>query len=352
MRTSLIVLGGLVLAAPVAAQSSVTLFGVVDAAISYGSGSSANRTQMSTSGNTQSRIGVRGTEDLGGGLKAGFWLEGGIANDSGVGLPSNTNNQASGSAGGGGLTFNRRSFVSLAGGWGEVRLGRDYTPQFWNLVIFDAFGVTGAGASQSFVGTNGMSVAGGFPAGARASNSISYLTPSVGGFHGQATAYLGENPSGTAVEDDGSGYGLRGGYTAGKFNVAVATSKTQYAAGDISQSNAGLSYDFGVAKLDAQLSRDKLGALEGEGYLLGVRVPLGVGLLRATLSQYQTDAAGDPRTRKLALGYVHALSKRTALYATAAHVSNAGTANQALNGATTGVGDSSKGFDVGVTHSF
>ena len=136
MKKSLIALAVLAASGAAMAQSSVTLFGIVDATYAYGSGSAGNKSQLTNSGYNSSRLGFRGVEDLGGGMSASFWLEAGVNNDNGSGANTSTNNQASGSTGGGGLTFNRRSTVSLNGGFGEVRLGRDYTPQFWNLTVF------------------------------------------------------------------------------------------------------------------------------------------------------------------------------------------------------------------------
>ncbi|MBS0426723.1 MAG: porin, partial [Proteobacteria bacterium] len=142
-------LAALAVAGVASAQSSVTLFGIVDASISgYSSKSNLymdplvyladplayfgqpgsvkqSKTALANSGYNTSRIGFRGTEDLGGGLAASFWLEAGISNDDGKKGIDN---------------FNRRSTVSLSGGFGEVRLGRDYTPTFWNDTVFDPFG--------------------------------------------------------------------------------------------------------------------------------------------------------------------------------------------------------------------
>src|SRR5205085_4224819 len=130
MKKSLIALAVMAAAGAASAQSSVTLFGIVDAAVSrYDSGGSGDAvTKLTNSGYNSSRLGFRGTEDLGGGTSASFWLEAGLANDDGQGAATNSNNQASGAgaavAGRQGLTFNRRSTVSLSGGWGEGRLGR------------------------------------------------------------------------------------------------------------------------------------------------------------------------------------------------------------------------------------
>src|SRR5208282_6343660 len=185
------------------AQSSVTLFGVVDTGLTHissnnvsngaGGTESANRTFQSDSGINSDRLGFRGTEDLGGGLKAGFWLEAGFNPESGSGSTTSLGNgaEASSATGGGGLTFNRRSTVSLIGqNWGEVRMGRDYVPTFWNSANTDPFGYNGIAevASYFIVPQGAMG-----PAAVRASNGFSYLTPAtLGGFFVQATYALGQ----------------------------------------------------------------------------------------------------------------------------------------------------------------
>jgi len=357
MKKSLIALAVLASAGAASAQSSVTLFGIVDATVQRVT-NGGKVWRLTNSGYNSSRLGFRGTEDLGGGNSASFWLEAGLTNDDGQGAGTNANNQASGAAAGGplvgkqGLTFNRRSTVSLAGGWGELRLGRDYTPQFWNLTVFDPFGTNGAGTTQTL-----NSIITGVTA-VRASNSIGYFLPgNLGGFYGQVQTYLGENgsPAG-ATSKDGNGIGLRFGYANGPFNVAAAMSRTKYAAGDVKQNNIGGQWDFGMAKAMGEYSSDKNGSVSGKGYTIGALVPVGAGEIRAAYSRYKVDTAGTPTSKKLALGYVHNLSKRTAVYATFARVSNSGGAaasvvpgtgagNPAANG-------SSNGYDFGVRHSF
>jgi predicted porin len=357
MKKSLIALAVLAAAGTASAQSSVTLFGIVDATLQRisNSGGGASVTRLTQSGYNSSRLGFRGVEDLGGGMSASFWLEAGMQNDDGRGFGTNTNNQASGggTATGGtqGLTFNRRSTVSLAGGWGELRLGRDYTPQFWNLTVFDPFGTNGAGTTQTLnsIITGVTSV--------RASNTIGYFLPgNLGGFYGQFQHYRGENASGAATSSDGNGNGIRVGFANGPFNVALATSKTDYAAGDVKQSNIGGQWDFGIAQLMGQYSVDKNGTAKGKGWLIGGLFPIGAGQIRAAYSEYRTDlgAGPDPKARKLALGYVHNLSKRTAVYTTYARVQNKnGSAAPVAAGAgNPGINASSSGLDLGIRHSF
>ncbi|CAN7287848.1 porin [Acidovorax sp. LjRoot66] len=350
MKKSLIALAVLAASGAAMAQSSVTLFGVVDATYAYGNGSVANRSQLTNSGYNSSRLGFRGVEDLGGGLSASFWLEAGLTNDDGRGGSTNTNNQTTGANGSGGLVFNRRSTVSLNGGFGEVRLGRDYTPQFWNLTVFDPFGTNGVGTTQTLNSSLGG------PTTIRASNAIGYFLPgNLGGFYGQVQYYMGENLSNVANKKDGNGLALRAGWANGPLNVAGALSQTKYLNADIKAANIGIQYDFGIAKAMAHVNRDDIkNGNEGTGWLIGALVPVGAGEIRVSYSTYEIDVANaaDPRSNKFALGYVHNLSKRTAVYATAAAVKNKNGAAQALNGSVTAAGRNSSGYDFGIRHSF
>lgn len=346
MKRYILLLSSIGLSASALAQSSVTIFGVVDATVAYGSGSIANRTQLAQSGNFASRLGFRGTEDLGGGLKAGFWLEAGMNNGDGAGIVTNTNNQSTGSSGGGGLTFGRRSTVQFAGPWGELRLGRDLTPQYWGYLKGDPFGNVGVGAAVNYT----ASITG--PTNTRASNSIAYFSPLLSGLSANLMHYFGENASGAATSRDGTGTGVRLAYTAGHLSVGAAFARTEYAAGDTYQRNIDAQWDFGSARLVGDLSRDRAGTVSAHGGSLGLIVPVGVGELKAAYSLHKTDAAGSPGTKKLAVGYVHNLSKRTALYATYATLRNSGGAAFALNGAVTAPNQSSSGLDLGLRHNF
>ncbi|NML48389.1 porin [Ramlibacter sp. G-1-2-2] len=363
MKKSLIALAVMAAAGAASAQSSVTLFGIVDATLAWGKGNgagSSHRFQLTNSGYNSSRLGFRGTEDLGGGLSASFWLEAGVNNDDGTGSNTNTNNQTTGTstatAGTQGLTFNRRSTVSLAGNWGEVRLGRDYTPQFWNRTIFDPFGTNGVGTAltqavgTSLTGQNAV----------RASNSIGYFLPArLGGFYGQAQYYAGENQSNSGANHrDGTGYAARVGWASGPFNVAGAVSYTRNSVvGGIHQNNIAGQWDFGVAKLMGQYEADSVGATDGRGWLIGGLIPVGPGEIRIAYSSFKVDfnaspAVASPESSKWALGYVHNLSKRTAVYTTYAHQSNKNGSALGLNGALTGVNESASGLDIGIRHSF
>ena len=353
-RSTLLTLPLLAWSAAASTQSSVSLYGVVDTLVGIGRGSVADRVQLMNSGNLTTRLGFRGTEDLGGGLAAGFVIEGGVMTDNGLGFATNANNQpatAGAAPASQGFTFNRRSTVSLMGPFGELRVGRDYVPSYSNMNLFDAMGNAGVGTSISAL----LGVTSRAPNGIRASNSVGYFLPSgLGGFYGNAMVALGENARGTgaATQDDGNYWGLRLGYAKGPLNVAASTGRMKFASGDMRPGNVGIRYDFGGVVGTFEYIDERIGSVVGRGIQTGVEVRVGVGVARASYGNYKQRTGSEPFTAKLAVGYVHNLSKRTAVYATYARVNNRGGANYALNGSSTAANASSSGLDLGLTHSF
>jgi predicted porin len=134
MKKTLIALATLAAATGAMAQSTVTLFGGADLNVRSVTSGTNKFTGMAQDGIYSSRFGVMGTEDLGGGLKAGFHFEGGMNPDVGTSAK---------------FDFQRKSTIGLAGGFGEVRLGRDYTPFFTVAGIADPFGTNGVGSSYN-----------------------------------------------------------------------------------------------------------------------------------------------------------------------------------------------------------
>lgn len=343
-------------AGAVYAQSSVTVFGIIDTNVSYIKSSGNGSLQaLGTDGNLSSRLGFRGVEDLGGGLKAGFWLEAALNPDAGTGGSTNANNQTSGASTGSGLTFGRRSTVSLMGdSWGEVRLGRDYVPGFWNLSAFSAFGTNGVGSS-SFLSYP-------VPGAARitqvrASNSIGYHLPKMGGLYGQVMYAFGENSASGPTRDDGRVYGARLGYQTGPFDAAVGYTRTNISSvGNLTQMNVGGSYNFGVAQVMLLWNKNKVGATSTSTGTIGARIPLGQGHVRVAYSQVKASGYAnnnDLKANHMALGYVYDLSKRTALYANVARIDNKGNGkNFNLGNAVLTPGGTSTGAEFGVRHSF
>jgi len=389
MKKSLIALAVLAASGASFAQSTVTLYGAVDAGwTQYKSGA----TKVTGMGNSQlgsSLIGFRGEEDLGGGLKAIFKLEGGLANDSGAGKASNSNNQASGGgvtagaatgqAGAQGLDFGRYAHVGVAGSFGEVRLGRDYTSAFqWGVAAADVFGTNGPADASAMMLNVGASNKQATTSGA--SNMIGYITPKMNGFEAKLQAFFGENKSDSttagsqAKAGDGTSVAIR--YVEGPLMVGYGTQKTKGTVsaavpgtsvatnGDYSQSGLSASYNLGVAKVIFTNAKETLVKVVGAEIsnntnLFGVVVPMGAINFKASFatSTQNSGAAGaaDTKGTLLGLGADYALSKRTTAYTTYAKVSNkdGGASFSAGNSALSTVADnSSTGFAVGIKHNF
>jgi len=341
MKKSLLALAALTAFAGLAsAQSSVTLFGIVDLnARNVKNGSAGSLKTLSQDGNASSRIGFRGVEDLGGGLRAGFWIEGAINPDTG----------------GTTQTWQRRSTVSLLGGFGEIRLGRDYTPTFWNYTVFDPFGTNGVGnmlATTSVLGSGATTQV-------RASNTIGYFLPAMGGLYGQAQVAAGEGVAGNKY------FGGRIGYAAGPVNVAVAYGKTDRDGAmvdDYTDMNVGASFNVGFMTIMGNLSKREYSTQDQKTGLIGVTVPLGAGTLKASFIKSAGTSAGaltdQYEATQMSVGYVYDLSKRTALYTHASRINNDGNATNGANftiaGGPAGIGrgQTSTGYEFGIRHSF
>jgi predicted porin len=377
MKKSLIALAALgAFAGAASAQSSVTMFGVVD--LNVMSVDNGSRTySMGTDGMASSRLGFRGTEDLGGGLKAGFWLEMGIAPDTGRngGTWGNGNaNPLTGAviADGNQLVFNRRSTLSLSNQWGELRLGRDYTATFWNWTVFDPFGTNGVGASTNLaLGSELQTALVGTTYGTlvRANNMVQYILPAGQfgpGLYGQAQIAAGENANGNKY------YGGRIGYAAGPFDVAGSYGLTDClntaCTIDLTAWNIAGSWNFGFMKLAAfygQMEADGTaggvaGNLSRDNWFVGVSAPFGQWNFKASYGGTNTDATGLAAAAngfdasQWAIGADYNLSKRTAIYGTWSSINNDNGSRFSVSNQASAVaaGGNSTGIQVGIRHSF
>ena len=338
MKKSLIALAVLAASGAAMAQSSVTMFGIVDVGVGHVSATNSV-SGVTQSGNSSSRLGFRGVEDLGGGLKAGFWLEGAVSPDVGTG--------AGGGASGPGFEFKRRSTVSLAGNFGEVRLGRELTAGYSKPSSYDVFGQVGLASFQ------GWSVT-------RVSNGVSYNTPgNLGGFFGTAHYGFGEVAGNNSA---GSYFGLAGGYENGPLSVSLAGDQlksTTAGASALKTFSVGASYDLGMVKPAFIYHTEKTGAVKNNSLMLAVSAPVGPGRLIGSYARYDLKNSSNDSSA-LAVGYVYNLSKRTAVYGTYAHMNNKNAAARNLNGVsgsfnsnvTVGAGENVDGYQVGIRHSF
>ena len=325
------------------AQSSVTLFGVVDLSANYIKNGNTSIKSMNSDMLNSNRLGFRGTEDLGGGLTAGFWLEGGLAADTGT--PS-------------GFNFTRRSTVSLSSKMGEIRLGRDYTNTFSTVATFDAYGANGMGSPISlylYAYNPTSDLGSGATTTVRANNMFGYTLPSgMGGLYGSLQVAVGEGVKGNKY------VGGRLGYAAGPVNVSASVAETDVAAANkYKNMNIGASYNLGFASVMGFLDQRKFGSLKYTTYSISTSVPMGQGEFRLAYSKGNAEggtAAFNGSDATLIGGeYIYNLSKRTALYTQYGRLQNKGGSTATLVGAgpaLTAGGLTATGYGAGVRHSF
>lgn len=338
-----------------AAQSGVTLAGIADAAVRHVSNEGRGSVKSLASGaNSTSRLIFRGSEDLGGGMSAGFHLEHGLALDSG--------NPAQATQ-----FWDRRATLSLASkALGEIRAGRDFVPSYLSWSRFDPFSYVGVASSSNLVsasqqgpirasyGTSPNTTV-------RSSNSVQVLLPGgLGGLEGGVMLAAGEG--GTAASGQHKVAGVRLGYVAGPVNVSAGYTRSENdltaTGGAFKDVALGGSYNFGFVRVSLAMRRFDQAAAKQTNLLLGAWLPVGSGEFKASFHRVNlsgrvgaTDIAAND-ARQWGLGYVHNLSKRTALYGTAARIDNRGAATYAIPGGPSGPagGGSSTGAEIGVRH--
>ena len=292
MKKSLIALAVLGSVAGMAqAQSSVSVYGIVDAVLHKDKDASAALTSGGVSG---SRLGFKGTEDLGGGLKANFLLEHGFKVDTGK-------------MGEDGATFNRQAYLGLSGGFGEIKFGRIWT------AYDDISGATNPVFDSVLAPTNVWASTG---YAANPSNGIYYASPSMGGVSGAFSTNLKEG-----TDNQSNSFHVK--YEGGPVYAGVAYQVDKVTGGDTKFTRVNGSYDLGVAKLLAGYGNVKAGSAKTTDLSFGADVPLGANLtLSAGYASSKADGA--ERASGLGLGVAYSLSKRTTVYGGFLDTKNAG----------------------------
>ena len=335
MKKNLIALAVLAASGVASAQSNVTLYGLVDAYVGTSriklsspgfSANSTRQTVVDSGGFNTSRFGLKGSEDLGGGLKANFMLEAGFNVDSGAtnsgnstgsyvnpftGVPSSS-------------VFSRQSWVGVSGGFGEVRVGKMWTP-------YDEVKGTGAAAFDAniFAPATGVWLSNSYQD--RPGNALYYATPSFSGFSAAAMYSFGENKNVVPNTDAGKIVSVNVQYANGPFAVALSHQNEKVngsvAATKYTQLNG--SWDFGPAKLLAAYGQVKDTSIfnfstaaatsvavdKSREYQIGVDVPLGAVTLSTGLSRAKIDTSvGEVKSTGFGLAAKYDLSKRTFLY--------------------------------------
>lgn len=310
--------------APVArAQSSVTLHGLVDVYTGVTKPLGGERTGFINSGGmTTSFWGLKGQEDLGGGTKAVFTIEGFLQADNG---------QAGRYAGDG--MFTRDAFVGLSNDrLGTLRLGRITTPLFFSTILFNP--MIGSFAFSPMVmqtymsnGRSGVHSLGQVFGDTVWDNAVAYNTPQMGGLSAMAIYGFGER-AGAMGDNKWSGSVT---YAAGPFTATAAYQQIRFAGapGDLnaiapgyrrqSAAQLGATYDFGIVKLFAQYQHiDNAltgGDVKSNGGQLGVSIPAGPGSILASYGYSKLSGQSDIKRNNWGVGYDYPLSKRTDVYA-------------------------------------
>lgn len=354
-------IAGVVLAAcagGAAAQSGVTLYGIADAGLVRESGGTAGGvTRLSSGVATASRLGLRGSENLGGGMSAIFTLESGLRIDTGE-----LDNAAT--------LFNRQAFVGVKSAAGTLTLGRQYTPYHSTLTgVADPFGTGLAGTAKNLFPDSGSNV--------RTSNTLMYAMPATHGVSGELAYSAGEQVDASAGRQLGAALG----YAAGKLNVRLALNRKNSdiaATAGVAAVSRGIgrntllaaNYDFGVLKAYIAYGIDKgfnsaplanpnnpyggvrpSASLDGAEALLGFAAPVAGGSLVASLMRKDDKTSFNQDARAWGVGYLYPLSKRTTAYGAYARIDNRrGAGYTVANNSDAGSGNSA--LNLGVRHAF
>ena len=353
------IIGGF--AAQAQAQSNVTIYGLVDAGIvSERGGVSGNVTKVTSGIGGQSRLGFRGTEDLGNGLSAIFQMESGFRADDGS--LDNTNS----------ALFNRQAYVGLKSkDAGQLTIGRQYT-MLYNAQsqVADPFGAGYAGSIKNLFPSAGANT--------RVSNALVYATPTIEGFSAEALYALGEQAGSASA---GRQFGLGLNFSQGPLNARLvynnknndtaATPTTVAKLQDTGRNTLlAVNYDFQVVKAYFAYGADKgvnsaqlpvanaygytvapKASLDSNDLLIGAQIPVGSGTIMASYIRKNDKTVNNQDADQWALGYLYSLSKRTGAYIAYAKIKNKNGAGYTVgNNNEAGSGD--KAFNLGIRHAF
>ena len=383
MKKSLIALAvfGMFTGAAMADGNSVTLYGKIDAGLTHftglnnGAGGTTSSTGLSSGVTGGDRIGVKGTEDLGGGLKVLFDAETGFCGTGNNQMNNTAGTNANASPGfctGSNYFMGRQAYLGLTGDFGTVLAGRLYDAIFGAEANLDPFGAGLTGQSANLdvtVGQLGL---------VRSNQAIAYVTPNLSGFTGTA-AYVMAAGKGTYAVATPAGdsnvpraVDLKAEYANGPIYAVVDYAQvmnnqkftnptTGVNDGKIKTWLAGGSYDFGVAKVVAEYQTAKADYVTGKTdfWMLGATVPVGAGSILASYGNAKSTLGGatNATAKQYAIGYTYNLSKQTSLYTSYAHLTNDQNTAYTVGDATDSFGpgianQASSGFALGMVHNF
>jgi predicted porin len=348
MKKTLIALAVLATSGAAMAQSTFTLYGIADANVEHIKGNgSINR--LSSGGLNGSRFGLRGSEDLGGGLKGVFQIENGFTIDNGQ-LAQ------------GGRLFGRQAYLGVEGSFGTVRLGRQYSSigNVADMVGTKPYDVLAVTKTLSG-GNNGGTLTDVY----RVDNAATYRTPSLSGFTAEVQYSLTTNGAESSSKD-GRALSFNGIYANGPIRAALG----YIALDDVNAAIVGnqkrsellvvAGYDFGVTNLTGYMTETEVGTASAKApskmnvYGLSAAFPMGAITLTPGVAMAQDVNGGQSTAKEEAIFYTlqakYDLSKRTALYSNITAVDNKDGAQLGFNAPN--LGGTSYGVQFGVRHSF
>lgn len=318
------------------AQSSVTIYGRVNTSIEHQKLGQDSVTGMV---NNASRIGFKGVEDLGNGLKAGFQLEAGFNSDDGSGP----------------LTFARQSEVNLSGNFGMVRLGNFYPESYY--ATSDYIGMhnheTGSSSDAFYVDPAWFATGTG--------NKLAYRTPTFSNFWAEGSVAFHEKANGTAGVNKNA-YDLAANYNNGPLSLGAGYS---YWNSNYQAALRGL-YTFGQFTVGAYYQRNKddnfiagLGAGTRNNFRLSAMYVMNASEFHVNVGRANSwSKVNDSAATQWTLGYNYNLSKRTKVYTYYTRV-NSGSGmdyssgmSTLVNGANAGPGADFSSIALGVRHNF
>ena len=331
MKKTLLALAALAAVAGTAsAQTSVTVYGVADAAITRTDNGTTTATTLDSGKLNGSRIGFRGTEDLGGGMSAIFTIENGFNLDNGAMADT-------------ARLFNRQAWVGLSSGFGTIKAGRQNAAVYANLGTFDPFGNAQAGDSARIFNTEYE--------GNRWDNSLTYHFAAQG-FRAELQYAFGEVAGNTSGSRAIGGFV---GYKNGPLDAVVTYSKINNAAGTDDRHTwlIGGNYDLGFIKpyfayASAKGATTATNNTDARDVLIGLTAPVGTGTIVASYARKDNKLAANADADQWAIGYQYPLSKRTMLHTSYGRLSN--DAASSLRVVTPG--ETATEFTVGVRHTF
>jgi predicted porin len=311
------------------AQSQVQVYGVVDAGLvtEYGTPTGTN-TSMSGGIGYGSRLGFKGTEDLGGGMSAVFVIESGFAADTG------TSTQ-------GGRLFGRQAWVGLAGAFGTVMVGRQYSPYYRALAdLADPFEDGYAGQAMNIMAGN-----------RRMDNSVAYRTPVRAGWSAEVAYGAGEVAGDSTRNREISGSVT---WAPGPLMLILTHHRRDDALLPDHTSNTGavVRYTIGPVIARAAFVRNRgLAGDDSRDGLLGLTYQAGPHRVLASVVQRDDRTAARRDARQFGVGYVYSLSRRTELYTAYGHIDNDNGASYKVGNATDD-GNGNAAFNLGMRHTF